>query len=82
DNGIDLFYPSRFPPCTTGPSITCNVTGLLAARLLPADGNGLIAADFDSDFDVDAADFASFQRHVYDSSIAWIRRRWRDLAAV
>ncbi len=51
-----------FAACATGPSIPYAPSSMPPGCSIQADCHGVIPADADSDGDVDAADFASFQR--------------------
>ena len=65
DDHVDADDLETFYACDTGPGIPYNPATLPAPWprcTLTPDGNGRIAADFNYDGDVDAADFAVFQR--------------------
>ena len=51
-----------FEACATGPAIAYDPQALPPGCTLVPDGNGYIAADFNTDQDVDQSDFGLFQR--------------------
>ncbi|NLE60527.1 MAG: hypothetical protein GX616_19450 [Planctomycetes bacterium] len=65
DQHVDGDDLDIFEACATGPGVPLNPAALPepapGCTLMP-DGNGHVTADFDSDGDVDMADFAVFQR--------------------
>lgn len=62
DGFVDLVDLDVFLDCATGPVLTYVGPGFPAGCTLTPDGQGMIAADFDIDGDVDSDDFGVFQR--------------------
>ncbi len=55
---------TTFNACATGPALLYDVLNLPPACPLGPTAQSTIAADLDADGDVDAADFAEFQRSI------------------
>lgn len=62
DDRVDAADLAIFQACSSGPNVPYNTASLPANCTLVPDANGRIAADFDTDGDVDQADFGVLQR--------------------